>query len=172
MKQLAKSGDLAVDLAAAFDASPNPYVLLRPDLRIAGANQAYLDVTGSARDAIIGQPIFAAFDSGSGDDAPENVRRVRLSLEKARDSRQRDHLALVRFSIPRSINGGEPIMTLLMLIGIYVPKQIRLQDICRHKIYKQHVGAVANMAWISLICQFGHDSAGYQTRVSSRCVKS
>ena len=110
MKQLAKSGDLAVDLAAAFDASPNPYVLLRPDLRIAGANQAYLDVTGSARDAIIGQPIFAAFDSGSGDDAPENVQRVRLSLEKARDSRQRDHLALVRFSIPRSINGGEPIM--------------------------------------------------------------
>lgn len=111
MQHLAKSGDLAVDLAVAFDASPNPYVLLTPDLCIAGANQAYLEVTGSTRDAIIGRPMFAAFDSGRGDDAPENVRQVRASLEKARESRQRDHLALVRFSIPRSVDGGEPVMT-------------------------------------------------------------
>ena len=110
LQQLAKSGDLAVDLAAAFDASPNPYVLLTPDLRIAGTNQAYLEVTGSTRDAIIGRPMFAAFDSGPGETAPENVRQVRASLKKARDSRQRDHLALVRFSIPRSVNGGEPVM--------------------------------------------------------------
>ncbi len=110
MKQLAKSGDLAVDLASAFDASPNPYVLLTPDLRIAGANQAYLDVTNSTRDAIIGQPLFAAFDSGPGEDAPENVRQVRASLEKARDTRQRDHLAMVRFSIPRATAGGAPVM--------------------------------------------------------------
>ena len=110
MKQLAKSGDLAVDLAAAFDASPNPYVLLTPDLLIAGANQAYLDATGSNRDAIIGRPMFAAFDSGPGEDAPENVRQVKMSLEKARDSRQPEHLALVRFSVPKSINGGEPVM--------------------------------------------------------------
>ncbi len=110
MKQLAKSGDLAVDLAGAFDASPNPYVLLTPDFRIAGANQAYLDVTSSTRDAIIGQPLFAAFDSGPGDEAPQNVRQVQASLEKARDTRQRDHLALVRFSIPRVTPAGESIL--------------------------------------------------------------
>ncbi len=110
LKQLAELGDLAVDLAAAFDASPNPYVLLTPDLRIAGTNRAYLDVTGSTREAIVGRPLFAAFDSGDGEAAPDNVRQVRLSLEKARDSRQRDHLALVRFSVPRSRNGSEPVM--------------------------------------------------------------
>ena len=71
LKELAKSGGLTVDLASAFDASPNPYVLLTPDLRIAGVNQAYLDVTNSNRAAIIGRPLFSAFDSGPGEEAPE-----------------------------------------------------------------------------------------------------
>ncbi|QSF53436.1 sensor histidine kinase [Brevundimonas fontaquae] len=103
-----KSGDPAVDRGAAFDASPNPYVLLTPDLRIAEVNQAYMDVTGAKRSEVLGQPLFAAFDSGPGSDAPENVRQVRSSLEKARDTRQRDHLAVVRFSMPRTqLDGSE-----------------------------------------------------------------
>lgn len=106
MRELAKNGGLAADLAIAFEASPNPYVLLTPDLHIAGMNQAYLDVTHSTRDAIIGQPLFAAFDSGPGEEAPENVRRVRSSLEKARDTRERDHLALVKFSIAHETPDG------------------------------------------------------------------
>ncbi|CAN5158466.1 hypothetical protein BH09PSE1_BH09PSE1_15080 [soil metagenome] len=107
MKELVKSGDLAVDLATAFDASPNPYVLLTPDLRIAGMNQAYLDVVHSRREDIIGQPIFGHFDSGPGEEAPENVRQVRASMEKAIASRGRDHLAVVRYSIPRTLDNGE-----------------------------------------------------------------
>ncbi len=101
-----KSSDLTVDLAAAFEASPNPYVLITPDLRIAEVNQAYMDVTGAKRSDVLGQPLFAAFDSGPGSDAPENVRQVRASLEKARDTRQRDHLAVVRFSMPRVLADG------------------------------------------------------------------
>lgn len=107
LKELVLSGGLAVDLASAFDASPNPYVLITPDLRIAGLNQAYLDVTHSTRDAIIGQPLFAAFDSGPGEEAPENVRQVRASIEKARDTRQADHLALVKFAIARPNGAGD-----------------------------------------------------------------
>ena len=110
LRELAKSGDLAVDLARAFDASPNPYVLLTPELRIAGANKAYLEVTNSSRETIIGEPLFAAFDSGPGEEAPENVRQVRASLERARDSRQRDHLAMVRFSIARPTPDGGAVM--------------------------------------------------------------
>lgn len=104
-----KSGDPAVDRGAAFEASPNPYVLLTPDLRIAEVNQAYMDVTGAKRSEVLGQPLFAAFDSGPGSDAPENVRQVRASLEKARDTRQRDHLAVVRFSMPRAQPDGSEI---------------------------------------------------------------
>ena len=106
MKELVKSSDLAIDLATAFDASPNPYVLLYPDLRIAGMNQAYLDVTHSRREEILGHPIFGAFDSGSGDDAPENVRQVRRSMQKALSTGKPDHLAVVKFSIPRDLPEG------------------------------------------------------------------
>lgn len=106
MKELVKSGDLAVDLAAAFDASPNPYVLVRPDLTIAGMNKAYLDLVHSRREDIVDKPIFGKFDSGPGEDAPENVRQVRASMEKAIASRGRDHLAVVRYSIPRTLDDG------------------------------------------------------------------
>ncbi|MGV8953522.1 MAG: sensor histidine kinase, partial [Cypionkella sp.] len=107
MKILSKSGDTTVDLGNAFDASPNPYVLLTPDLVIAGANQAYLDVTNTTREAIVGRPIFAAFDAGPSEEAPENVRQVKASMEKARDTRQRDHLAVVRYSMSRLGPDGE-----------------------------------------------------------------
>ncbi|WP_292171956.1 HWE histidine kinase domain-containing protein [Brevundimonas sp.] len=107
MKILSKSGDPNVDLGQAFDASPNPYVLMTPDFEIAGANQAYLDVTNTTREAIVGRSMFAAFDAGPGEDAPENVRQLRASLEKVRETRQRDHLAVIPYSIPRKTDTGE-----------------------------------------------------------------
>ncbi|MFN4295732.1 MAG: sensor histidine kinase [Brevundimonas sp.] len=96
MRQLANK----VDLGAAFDASPNAYVLVTPDLVIAGANAAYLELVNARREAIVGRPLFEAFDSGPSEDAPENVRQVRDSLVNAVKTGQRDHLAIVQFSIP------------------------------------------------------------------------
>ncbi len=80
---------------------------MTPDMVILGANQAYLDVTNSTREAIVGRPLFAAFNSGPGEDAPENIRQVKASLEKARDTRQRDHLAVVRYSMARPTDEGD-----------------------------------------------------------------
>jgi len=106
LKELLKSGYVAVDLATAFDASPNAYVLLTPDLRIAGVNQAYLDITHSSREEINGQPLFGAFDSGPSQDGAENVRQVAASLEKAIATKARDHLAVVKFHIERQRPDG------------------------------------------------------------------
>lgn len=101
-----RTGASYADLASAFEASPNPYVLLTPDLRIVDMNQAYVDVTGARRGEVVGQPLFATFDAGPGEDAPENVRQVKASLEKARDTCQRDHLAVVRYAMPRQRDDG------------------------------------------------------------------
>ena len=105
MKELVKAG-APVDMASAFDASPNAYVLVTPDFMIAGVNQAYLDITHSRRSDIRGQPLFGAFNAGPGDDAPDNVRQVRASLQKALDTKARDHLAVVKYSIPRHLDDG------------------------------------------------------------------
>jgi PAS domain S-box-containing protein len=107
LKELVKSGDLGVDLATAFDASPNPYMLVTRDLRYAGVNEAYLAAVGSTREALIGKPLFEVFDSGPGEDAPENVRQVKASLEKVLATGEPDHLALIRFSMPSVDTSGQ-----------------------------------------------------------------
>lgn len=106
MKELVKAGDLGVDLATAFDASPNLYMLVTPDLRYAGANEAYLKALGASREALIGKPLFDVFDSGPSEDAPENVRQVKASLERVLATGEPDHLALIRFSIPEIDTSG------------------------------------------------------------------
>jgi len=100
LKELVKSGDLGVDLATAFDASPNPYMLVTPDLRYAGVNEAYLAALDTTREAIIGRPVFEAFDAGPGEEGVESVRIVRSSMERVLATGAPDHVALVRFSVP------------------------------------------------------------------------
>ena len=97
MKELAKSGGLSVDLASAFDASPNPYMLLTPDLCFAGMNRAYLDVTQRRREELLGQHVMAAFDAG-GDTANSNL--LLASFEKVLSTRQVDHLPVLHYAIP------------------------------------------------------------------------
>lgn len=108
LKQLVLSGDHDVDLAAVFDASPNSYVLVTPDLEIVGVNEAFLKVTSSVRQDIIGKPIFSVFTGGDGEGALENRRQVRASMERALRDRQPDHLALVAFAIRRQHRDGTP----------------------------------------------------------------
>lgn len=100
LKQLAKSGGLSVDLASAFDASPNPYMLLTPDLCYAGMNAAYLRVTGSTREQLLGRNIFEVFDSGPTEEGRENARQLRASFDRVLAEDRTDHLALIRYSIP------------------------------------------------------------------------
>jgi two-component sensor histidine kinase len=155
LKILSRSGDPNVDLGQAFDASPNPYVLMTPEFVIMGANQAYLDVTNSVRDAIVGRSLFAAFNSGPGDEAPENVRQVRASLEKARDTRQRDHLAVVRYSMARPTDQGDVFedrywsathTPLLNEAGEVVMILQHTTDITELELLRQQTQAAAGMA--------------------------
>lgn len=104
MKELAKSGELAADLASAFDASPNPYMLLTPELRYAGMNRAYLAVTQRTREELLGQHVMQAFDAG-GDDA--NASQLRASFERVLATGQPDHLPLLHYAIPLPDEDGQ-----------------------------------------------------------------
>lgn len=100
MKELAKSGAIDADLAAAFDASPNPYMLLTPDLRYAGMNAAYLEAVGSTREALVGRTVFEVFDGGPGEEAPANARQLRASFDKVLATGRADHIALIPYAMP------------------------------------------------------------------------
>ncbi|OGN43728.1 MAG: histidine kinase [Caulobacterales bacterium RIFCSPHIGHO2_01_FULL_70_19] len=110
MKELAKSGAIDADLAAAFDASPNPYMLLTPDLRYAGMNQAYLAALEVSREDLLGKPIFDVFDAGPGDEGRSNARQLRASFERVLKDNRRDHLALIRYAVPRRAANGERVL--------------------------------------------------------------
>lgn len=100
----------AIDLAAAFEASTNPYMLLTPDLRYAGMNAAYLAAIGMRREDLIGRPLFDVFDGGPSTQGAANARRLRASFEKVLATGERDHLPLIHFAIPVSTPGGEVVM--------------------------------------------------------------
>lgn len=89
-----------IDLVAAFDASPNPYMLLDAQLRYAGMNQAYLDVTQRRREELLGQSVMEAFNGGPGDSAPENARQLAASFDKVLTTGQPDNLAVLHYPIP------------------------------------------------------------------------
>lgn len=92
--------DQAIDLAAAFEASSNPYMLLTPELRFVGMNTAYLSAVGMTRDQLIGQPIFEIFTGGPGERGVESVRQLQSSFDKVLATGERDHIALIHFAMP------------------------------------------------------------------------
>jgi two-component sensor histidine kinase len=98
--------DQAIDLAAAFEASTNPYMLLTPDLRYAGMNAAYLAATGLKREDLLGRPLFDIFDGGPTGEGAENARQLRASFDKVLATGERDHLALIQFALPVVASDG------------------------------------------------------------------
>lgn len=87
-----------LDIEALFNASPNAYVLLDPELVIRGCNDAYLDAVGvSDRAEIIGRGMFDAFPS---DPRSESHRLLRTSLERVVHTHEADHIALIPYAIP------------------------------------------------------------------------
>ncbi len=110
LKELAKSGAIDADLAAAFDASPNPYTLLTPDLRYAGMNAAYLAAVGARREDLLGKPLFEVFDAGPGPEGRENARQLRASFDRVLNEDRPDHLALIRYAIPVEAPGGQSVL--------------------------------------------------------------
>ena len=94
----------SIDFEALFGASPNPYVLMDPDLTIVTMNDAYLTTTMRRRADLVGRPMFHAFPS---DPNSESHRLLRSSLERVLHTAERDEIALIRYDIELPSGGYE-----------------------------------------------------------------
>ncbi|WP_137130243.1 PAS domain-containing protein [Rhizobium sp. FY34] len=99
-----RTGLSGLDLDQLFNLSPNPYVILDPDLIMVGMNDAYLAVTMQTRDALIGRQMFDMFPS---DPHSMHGRLLRNSFAKVLETKQVDHLPL----IPYPISGPDGVLT-------------------------------------------------------------
>src|SRR5689334_22318988 len=86
-----------INFEALFGASPNPYVLLAPDLSMVAMNDAYLSATLRKRDDLIGKKMFEAFPS---DPASDSYQLLNASLARAFETGLPDEIALIRYDIP------------------------------------------------------------------------
>ncbi|MGX1690773.1 sensor histidine kinase [Brevundimonas naejangsanensis] len=105
LKTLAKT----IDLVAAFDASPNPYMLLDRDLRFAGMNQAYLDVTLRRREELIGVHVMDVFGAAPQGPSHDASQRLETSFKKVLETGEADHLALLHYPIRTRSPHGEAV---------------------------------------------------------------
>ncbi|MGE7198125.1 PAS domain-containing protein [Brevundimonas naejangsanensis] len=105
LKTLAKT----IDLVAAFDASPNPYMLLDRDLRFAGMNQAYLDVTLRRREELIGVHVMDVFGAAPQGPSHDASQRLETSFKKVLETGEADHLTLLHYPIRTRSPHGEAV---------------------------------------------------------------
>ena len=94
----------SIDFEALYGSSPNPYVLLTPDLILVTMNRAYLDATMREREDIVGRPMFEAFPS---DPQSESHRLLQSSFERVLRTGERDEIALIRYDIEQPSGGYE-----------------------------------------------------------------
>jgi len=96
----------APDFRIVFDASPNAYVLLDRELRFVDANRAYLALTASRLDQMIGRGLFELFPNDPGQPNNESARLLRESFQRVLRTRKQDVLAHITYRVAK-VQGGE-----------------------------------------------------------------
>nr|CAD6617273.1 hybrid sensor histidine kinase/response regulator [Rhizobium sp. TCK] len=84
------------DLNELFNLSPNPYVLLDRDLRMVGANNAYLAATARSEEEVIGHLMFEVFPS---DPNSGHGKMLRDSFARVLATGDVDHLPMIPYPI-------------------------------------------------------------------------
>ncbi|MDB4985090.1 MAG: Phytochrome, two-component sensor histidine kinase [Myxococcaceae bacterium] len=89
-----------LDLAQAFQLSPNAYMVLDAELRYVAANDMYLRLTGSSRESLLGKRVFDLFPNDPNNPNNASLLLLRGSFERVLESGQTDVLAVLPYRVP------------------------------------------------------------------------
>jgi signal transduction histidine kinase len=91
-----------------FESVPGLYLVLSsPELTILAATDAYLRATMTAREEIVGRPLFDIFSEDVADPAATGVSDLRTSIQRLLQSRSPDTMTTQRYAVRRSSAAGE-----------------------------------------------------------------
>ncbi len=86
-------------LQSLFESLPGLYLVLTPELKIVTASDAYLAATMLKCEEIVGRGLFDVFPDNPDDPAATGVSNLRASLERVRESRAPDTMAIQKYDI-------------------------------------------------------------------------
>jgi signal transduction histidine kinase len=87
------------DFRSLFESTPQPYLILSPQLHIVAVNQAYLSATMTNRDDIIGRHLFDVFPDNPADAACTGVANLTASLQRVLKYRRPDTMAVQKYDV-------------------------------------------------------------------------
>ncbi len=123
------SGELS-DFEALLTRSPNPYVVMDPELRLVWMNDAYLAATMRSREDILGKKMFDAFPS---DPESESFALLDGSLRKVLRTGESDEIALIRYDI-RNPDGSMDVRYWSATHTPFLDAEGRIEHILQHTV--------------------------------------
>jgi signal transduction histidine kinase/ActR/RegA family two-component response regulator len=93
------------DFKVLFESVPGLYLVLRPDLTIVAASDAYLAATMTQRERIVGRNLFEAFPADPDDPAATGMRNLHASLQRVLESGLPDAMTVQKYAIRRRGDG-------------------------------------------------------------------
>jgi signal transduction histidine kinase/CheY-like chemotaxis protein len=94
------------DFRTLFESAPGLYLVLDPTFLIVAVSDAYLEATMTRREEILGRNIFDVFPDNPDDPAATGVANLRASLERVRQHRVPDTMAVQKYDIRRPAEEG------------------------------------------------------------------
>ena len=97
----------ATDFKFLFESLPAPYLILWPNLHIAGVSDAYLKATMTTREGITGRHVFDVFPDNPDDPATEGTRMLKASFDRVFKTREPDLMAIQKYDIRKPAPASE-----------------------------------------------------------------
>ncbi|MFA5832013.1 MAG: CHASE3 domain-containing protein [Bacteroidota bacterium] len=100
--------ELQQQFRSLFESVPGLFLVLKPDLTIEGASDAYLEATMTKRENIVGQHLFEVFPDNPNDPAADGVKNLHESLTRVLATGMSDTMAIQKYDVrkPEAAGGG------------------------------------------------------------------